>query len=268
MPPAADAARLNDISVHLVYDLQETTDLLLQIEVPDFADQRVQSSHTELSDNEHMFRVTAEDGVGERMWVRAGGRFVCDYTARVRIDRPVLDLSTLPSVPPHLLPGETVRYLMPSRYCPSDLFQSFVLAEFGDLEGGARIAAMRDWIFGKFTYVPGSSDAQTTALDSFVMRQGVCRDYAHVMIALARASAIPARFASVYAPSVEPPDFHAVVEVFLDGTWHLVDATGMSPADEIARIGVGMDAAEVSFLSSFGPITLVEQQVKVTTVDG
>ena len=263
MPPSDDSARIHDISVRLVYDLPHTTDLLLQIEVPDFADQRVIRTSTEVSDNEHLFRVAAEDGIGDRIWIRANGQFRCDYKAQVHIDRPALDLTALDAVPPHLLPGETVRYLMPSRYCQSDLFQTFVAAEFGHLSAGARIAAMRDWVHDSFEYVPGSSNGQTTALDSFVRRQGVCRDYAHVLIALARASTIPARFASVYAPGVDPQDFHAVVEVFLDGTWHLVDATGMAPADEIARIGVGLDAAEVPFLTAFGQMTLVEQVVRV-----
>ncbi len=253
-----------DVNVHLLYRLAGPTDLLLQIEVADVADQKLQSSRLDTSEAEHFARVSAEDGLGERIWLRADGELRCDYAARVVIDRPVLDISALQAVPPHLLPGDTVRYLMPSRYCPSDEFQSFVAAEFGDRTGGARIAAMRDWISDAFSYVPGSSNAQTTALDSFVQRQGVCRDYAHVMITLARASTIPARFASVYAPGVTPQDFHAVAEIYLDGTWHLVDATGMAPADTIARIGVGPDAAGVAFLSAFGQATLVEQTVSVT----
>jgi len=253
-----------DVNVHLKYQLSGPTDLLLQIEIADLADQKLQSSKMDTSDVDHIARVTAEEGLGERIWIRTDGEFRCDYTARVIVDRPVLDISALRAVPPHLLPGDTVRYLMPSRYCPSDEFQSFVAAEFGDRQGGARIAAMRDWVNKAFSYVPGSSNAQTTALDTFVQRQGVCRDYAHVMIALARASTIPARFASVYAPGVTPPDFHAVAEVYLDGTWHLVDPTGMAPADTIARIGVGPDAAGVALLTAFGQATLMNQTVSVT----
>ena len=252
---------LLNVTAHLVYALPQTTDLLVQIEVPDLPDQRIDQPWIDLSATTHFARVPAEGGLGERIWLRAEGEFRCDYRARVRVDRPALEIAWLGAVAPHQLPGEVVRYLMPSRYCPSDLFQSFVIAEFGHLEGGARIAAMRDWIHGAFGYVPGVSTGQTTALDSFVQRQGVCRDFAHVMITLARASAIPARFASVYAPDVDPQDFHAVAEVFLDGTWHLVDATGMAAANTIARIGVGMDAAEVAFLSAFGPIGLIEQSV-------
>ena len=253
-----------NIDVHLTYQLDQPTDLLLQIEVADLADQKVQSAHLETSEVAHFARVAATDGMGERIWLRADGTFRCDYSARVRVERPRAELAGLEAVPPHRLPGDTVQYLMPSRYCPSDEFQNFVAAEFGALAGGDRIAAMRDWISGSFSYVPGSSNAQTTALETFVQRQGVCRDYAHVLIALARASTIPARFASVYAPGVAPPDFHAVAEVYLDGTWHLVDATGMAEADTIARIGVGPDASAVAFLSAFGQVGFVAQSVSVT----
>lgn len=253
-----------NVNVHLNYRFSGPTDLLLQIEIADTIDQRLQFCNLETSDVECFARVAAEDGIGERLWLRTDGELWCDYSARVIIDRTAPDISALPAVAPHLLPGDAVRYLMPSRYCPSNEFQSYVAAEFADLQGGARIAAIRDWINEAFSYVPGSSNAQTTALDSFVQRQGICRDYAHVMIAMARASTIPARFVSVYAPGVSPPDFHAVAEVYLDGTWHLVDPTGMASADSIARIGVGPDAAGVAFLSVFGQATFLNQTVSVT----
>jgi transglutaminase-like putative cysteine protease len=114
--------------------------------------------------------------------------------------------------------------------------------------------------------VPGSSNASTDALESFVSRQGVCRDFAHVLITLARASAIPARFVSVYAPSVLPQDFHAVAEVYLDDTWHLVDATGMAKGEEIAMIAVGRDATDTAFLTSYGDALLNRQTVQMAQV--
>jgi transglutaminase-like putative cysteine protease len=92
----------------------------------------------------------------------------------------------------------------------------------------------------------------------------VCRDYAQLLVALVRAAAIPARIASVYAPHVDPPDFHAVAEVFLDGTWHMVDATGMAKAAEMVKIGVGRDAADIPFLVAFGTATMNRQTVSVT----
>jgi len=255
-----------DINVHLRYRLAQPTDLLLQIEAADGGGQRLVSANINLSETEYISRIAAEGGLGERIWLRGDGDFLCDYSARIDVRRRVQELASLDGVAPHILPAEAVRYLMPSRYCPSDELQSFVAAEFGQLSGGARIAAMRDWIGDKFQYVPGSSTAQTTALDTFVQRQGICRDFAHVLICLARASAIPARFASVYAPGVTPPDFHAMAEVFLDDAWHLVDATGMAQADTAAVIGVGLDAAEVAFLSSYGAMQLISQSVDVCVV--
>ena len=138
-------------------------------------------------------------------------------------------------------------------------------------EIGERVEAIREWVSDRFTYAPGSSDAHTTALDSFVERRGICRDFAHVVISLARASTIPARYVACYGPDVSPQDFHAVAEVFLHdpeskdgGTWQLVDATGMARADEIVKIGVGRDAADVSFLTSFGMVDLCEKTVEVS----
>lgn len=252
------------IGVQLRYAVQGPTDILLQIVAPDFADQRVVHEELALSETLHRATVSAEEGLGERTLLRVDRDFECNYTSRINVDRPALDISQLAAVPPHQLPNDAIRYLMPSRYCQSDELQSYVAAEFGDYSGGERIARLRDWIFERYQYVSGSSDGRTTALDTFVQRKGVCRDFAHVLIALARASAIPARFVSAYAPYVTPQDFHAVAEVYLDGTWHLVDATGMAAANQIARIGVGLDAAEVSFLSSFGPISLQNQSVQVT----
>jgi transglutaminase-like putative cysteine protease len=205
----------------------------------------------------------AEEGIGERIWTRVRDRLDCHYRARVVLDRTEVDLARLPQAPLEELPAAAVKFLMGSRYVPSEKFQRFADVEFAGLSGGARVAAMRDWIESSFAYVRGSSDEATTAVDTFVERRGICRDYAHVMIALARASGIPARMASVYAPSVEPPDFHAVAEVWLGGAWHLVDATGMAHAPEIARIGVGRDAADIPFMLVFGPCSLNGQNVAV-----
>ncbi len=195
-----------------------------------------------------------------------GGELSLRYHAIVEVDRQLPDLATLVAAQPHELPGETVEYLMPSRYCPSDLFGNFVAAEFRELAGGPLVQAIRDWIEANFSYVPGSSTSETTALDSYVRREGICRDFAHVLIALVRAAGMPARIASVYALGVRPPDFHAVAEVFVGGAWHLIDPTGMARPDAMAKIGVGRDAADVSFLMAYGHATLVAMSVAVTAL--
>jgi transglutaminase-like putative cysteine protease len=253
------------LSIHtmLEYDFAEPTDVLLQLEAAVIPEQAVETAHIAISPVEHFARVAGQDLIGDRIWLRLQGRLSVDYVATVTPQRLLGDWWLLPAMAPHRLPGETVQYLLPSRYCPSDKFENLVEAEFGGTVGGARVAAIRDWIAGALTYCAGTSTAATDAMDTYVTRQGVCRDFAHLLVALVRASAIPARFVSVYAPDVEPQDFHAVAEVFLDGTWHLADATGMAQPAEIAKIGVGRDAADVAFLTSFGPAALVSQSVAV-----
>ncbi|MDE8652500.1 transglutaminase-like domain-containing protein [Novosphingobium album (ex Liu et al. 2023)] len=252
------------IRTELDYDCPNPTDLLLQIEAAIIPEQRVLAAHIDLPQAQHFARVPGHDAIGDRIWLRFQGNLKVVYTGEVEIDRLDADISQLAAVPPHFLPGETVQYLLPSRYCPSDHFLMLVEAEFGHLAGGARIAAMRDWIYQHVVYASGSSNAFTGAMETFVDRHGVCRDFAHLMITMARASAIPARFASVYGIGVEPQDFHAVAEVFLDNVWYVVDATGMSSSGRIAKIGIGRDAADVSFLTSYGTVIMNSQIVEVT----
>jgi transglutaminase-like putative cysteine protease len=252
-----------EIQVQLDYTFVQPCDVLLQIEVAQLAEQSVLEAHIAAPAAGYLARVPAQDGIGERIWLRAEGKLLVDYRARVALTRQSADLAGLAIIPPHRLPGEAVPYLMPSRYCQSNQLATFAEEEFGTLEDGAKIAAMRDWVAAHLSYVPGSSDANTTAVDTFVARQGICRDYAHLVITLARAADIPARIASVYAPGVTPPDFHAVAEVFLSGGWHLVDATGMASAADIAVIGIGRDIGDVAFLTAFGPLEMNSQTVTV-----
>ena len=255
-----------EISASLNYRLSEPVDLMLQIEAADGHGQRVLDTSLDLGAPEFIARVSAADGICEPIWLRAEGSLRAEYRAVVEIDRPDIDFRSLAAMPLHRLPAEAVPYLNESRYCPANKFHAFVERRFGEYEGGAKIGRMRDWIESRFTYVSGSSTSETGALDSFVERRGVCRDYAHVMIALARAAHIPARMASAYALRVAPQDFHAVAEVFLDDDWYPVDATGMARASEMARICVGRDAADISFLTAYSDIAFVSQSVSVKSV--
>jgi transglutaminase-like putative cysteine protease len=256
------------ISAEFDFTLPEPTDALLQFEAAAIPEQRILESDTQISPSEFFSRVPSQDAIGERMWIRAQGRFRVAYRAKVEVERLLPDIGRLERLQPHLLPGEAVQYLFDSRYCQAERLCEFVTDEFGNSEGGARIVALCEWISQHFTYEPGSSDATTTAIDTFVARRGICRDYAHLLVTLARASSIPARYVSVYAPGVEPPDFHAVAEVFLadptvqgGGAWHLIDATKMADPAQMVKIGVGRDAADVSFLTSFGQSEFGDKQV-------
>lgn len=259
-----------DITARFDFHLDQPTDLLLQFEAADIPEQTILSCETKLPQAIHTARVVSQGGIGERIWVRAEGRYAVDYRAQVEVKRLTPDLASLAQLDAHDLPGETVEYLFDSRYCQADRMQTFVSDSFGEHTGGRKIEAMRQWIADNFVYEPGSSNSTTTALDTFIERRGVCRDYAHVLVTFARASTIPARYVACFAPGVDPPDFHAVAEVFLcdpttpgGGAWYIVDPTGMADPAQTVKIGIGRDAADVSFLTTFGMNSFGDKYVKV-----
>ena len=259
------------IEAQLSFQLDTPVDVLLQFEAAAIPEQQVLSADTQISQFEHFARVPAHDTIGERIWIHAQGLIEVSYRAKVAVTRMTPDIGQLKQLPPHKVPGETVQYMLDSRYCQANRFQHFVEAEFAGIHGGALIVAMRDWIAEHFDYAPGSSTTETTAFDSFVARQGICRDYAQLLVSFARASGIPARYVSCFAPEVDPPDFHAIAEVFLEdsttpggGAWYPVDATGMADPAKMTKIGVGRDAADVSFMTAFGPATFGDKSIAVS----
>ncbi|SFR39455.1 transglutaminase-like domain-containing protein [Litoreibacter janthinus] len=254
------------VTASLVYSATQACEALLQIEPTTDAGQRCDNPCLSLMSGGTVRELEGEDAIGIRRWVSVGAQLDCYYTAHFEVNRPAIDLARLQETPRHKLPNSVISYLMPSRYCQSDLFLAFTAGQFGGLTGGPCVLAMNDWVASNFIYDINSSDPGTTATDSFAALRGVCRDYAHVLISLVRAVGIPARFVSAYAPDVKPQDFHAVVEVFLEGEWHLIDPTGMAHPTDIVRICVGRDAADASFLTSYGPLNLQEQSVQVQRV--
>lgn len=255
------------IDARLDYHFAAPTDVLLAVEAAPQPDQRLIEDLLIIDGVGPLRPIAGGDGVGRRTWMLAEGPFLAAYRAEIEIlrDRPALE--GLPAVPRPELPAEAISYLWPSRYCEADRFEAFVAGEFGGLEGGRAVAAMADWIHGKLEYRPGASDSTTTAVDTFVSRCGVCRDYAHLLAAFARAAGIPARLVSAYGWGVDPPDFHAVVDVWLGGAWQLVDPSRLADLDGVARICVGRDATDIAFMTSFGFAELRSQSVEVQRLD-
>lgn len=144
---------------------------------------------------------------------------------------------------------DRLRYLRPSRYCESDELAATAIAEFGGLTGYALLEGVGSWVGTRLDYVPGSSLPTDGAVRTLLARQGVCRDYAHLCVALLRASGVPARLVSVYAPGLDPMDFHAVCEAYVDGMWCAVDATALAPRSSLVRIATGRDAADTAFMT-------------------
>jgi transglutaminase-like putative cysteine protease len=251
------------IATILDYALPYPHDVLIQIEAAAMTDQHVAASSFCVTSPEPLRAVAGEEGIGQRTWALGTERIRAEYHATVVIDRATPDIALFDAAPPRDLPGLVLPYLLPSRYVESQLFENFIGQKFGALRGGGAVLAMSAWITANVHYCLGTSSGSTTAGSTFVARQGVCRDFAHLMAAFARAANIPARVVSVYAPDVAPQDFHAVVEVWLGDAWQLVDPTGMAQPGDMARIAVGRDATDIAFMTIFGTAELIEQSVSV-----
>jgi transglutaminase-like putative cysteine protease len=189
-----------------------------------------------------------------------------EYSARVDLQPETMRAAQQHEVRHTVLPAATLPYLNPSRYCESDRLGRFAFKEFGETAAGySRVDAICDWVNSRIDYLPGSTDASSSACDVLVRRAGVCRDFAHVSIALCRALGIPARYVSGYAVGLQPPDFHGFFEAFLDGQWYMFDATSMAPVSGFVRIGVGRDAADASFATIVGLASLLNMEVSAYT---
>jgi transglutaminase-like putative cysteine protease len=181
------------------------------------------------------------------------------YLATLDLQHHFADPTQLPEVPVCRLPPEVIGYLYPSRYCQSDRLGRLAIRTFGGLrQGHARVQAIRDWVQAHVAFLSNTSNANTSAVDTLVDQVGVCRDFAHLMIALCRALSIPARFVTGTDfgadPALGPPDFHAYVEVYLGDRWYLFDPSGTAIPMGLIRLGTGRDAADVAFATIFGGV--------------
>jgi transglutaminase-like putative cysteine protease len=219
---------------------------------------------------EESLRVTCDGHpVGVREIATDNGRVhvVSPPAGRLEVAYRAVVRGELPCVP--VTEAERITYLRPSRYAESDRIAPTAQAEFAGINGAAELlAAVSSWVGGRLDYVPGSSGPTDGAVDSLLLRRGVCRDYAHLVIALLRALDVPARLVAVYAPGLDPMDFHAVAEAVVDDCWRVVDATLLAPRSSLVRIATGRDAADTAFLSIYGGAAdMLEMQVGAV-VDG
>lgn len=207
-----------------------------------------------------------------RLRARAGP-LALHYRASVAIEHHVAAAQQIDEVPVDELPEAVLPYLRPSRYCQSDRLQRFAYYEFGHLPRGyRRVLAIQDWVRRRVAFRPQSSDPSTSAMDTLVEQLGVCRDFAHLMIALCRAANLPARFVSSIDygadPALGPPDFHAYVEVYLGRRWYIFDPSGLALPMAFVRIGTGRDAADVAFATLFGGVRSTVPQIGVRIAAG
>ena len=191
-----------------------------------------------------------------------------NYNATVELSPDIEQNRYLNEVEHNKLPTSVLSFLNPSRYCESDRLGRLAWKEFGQLQPGyLRVDAICNWVNDHLDYVADSTDTSSSACDVLIQRAGVCRDFAHVSIALCRALGIPARYVSGYAVGLEPPDFHGFFEAYLEDRWFLFDATRMAPVSGLVRIGIGRDAADASFANIVGLAMMKSIKVEATAVD-
>ena len=257
------------IDLFLEYEVTSPTHFWFNIEAGQHEVNRVVEERLTISPSVKV-RHFCHEPTGNRFFRldAARGTLSVNYHARVELKPSPVPLH-LDESPVTTVPDEVLRYLMPSRYCESDLLSRAAQQLFGQITPGiSRVHAIENWIHDSIAYLPGSSNSTTTAQEVFVQRAGVCRDFAHLGITLCRALNIPARLVVGYVHFTEPPqDFHALFEVWLSGRWVLFDASRMAPTSRLVRVGTGRDAKDVAFATLFGGVFMTRKELSVIEGD-
>lgn len=257
-----------DVGCELSYDVVEPTTLFLSVDVLQSPQHLVafQAVVASATVTEEVYRYEASGNLYRRMLLPSGPVTIT-ATAQVDVQPHRQAPHTVHEIPVAQLPMSVVPYLFSSRYCQSDDLARFAWRQFGGFDPGhGRVTEICNWIYREVDYLAGSSHSATSAADTFKLRAGVCRDFAHLGITFCRALGIPARFVSAYGWQLEPQDFHAVFEAYLGGRWYLFDATRQCPLDGIVRIGVGRDAADAAYSTYYGQMTAVAKRVWINPV--
>ena len=241
------------VSAEVELDVTESAELVWSIAVADGHGLASETLTVQVDGSAVDLRELQVDDGGRLHLCRAPvGRLVLRYDAQVMT----------PAQPATVEARDEVIYRRPSRYAESDELGPTSWAEFAQLEGKDLLDAVSSWVGTQLYYVSGSSRPTDGATQTLLTRQGVCRDYAHLVIALLRARNVPARLVSVYAPGLSPMDFHAVVEAVIEGRWQVVDATALAPRGSLVRIATGRDASDTAFLTvQSGRADLVSMEV-------
>jgi transglutaminase-like putative cysteine protease len=256
---------LSTVETVLEYEVKDATHFCFNIEAAHWPTQKIVSERLAVSSGVALHAYT-DDASGNRFFRfdAPPGPLLVNYKADVEVYSEHVD-EHLPETPVSEVPDEIFHYLMPTRYCESDVLCSAAQQLFcNEAPGIGRVRSIVKWIHDSIAYKPGSTNSTTTAQEVFVQRAGVCRDFAHLGITMCRALNIPARIVVGYVWFDEPPqDFHATFEAWIGGRWVLFDPTGMAPVDRLVRIGTGRDAKDVAFSTFFGSVEMTRKDITV-----
>ena len=274
MQPSQPAVRLR-FSIDLSYDvLAAGSDFIFNVQAARTTSQLVLQEKLDVSQPVALNAYIDPSTSTRYLRLRANaGPLRVHYDATVDIVHYRGLPDSLPEVAIPDLPGHVLPYLFPSRYCQSDRLNTFAMSQFGSLwQGYSRVEAIRAWVQNHVAFTSNSSSGTTSACDTLLEKRGVCRDFAHLMIALCRAVNIPARFTTGIDygadPALGPQDFHAYVEAYVGHRWSLFDPSGTAIPMGFIRLATGRDAADAAFASIFGNVGMSAPVINIQAIPG
>ena len=256
-------------SCDLTFDIAVPTPFVLMLRARSGVQQWIAREEYSIVPSVPVFEFTDFYGNLCQRLVAPAGTFNIRTAAEVRVVDRLDQAPGAPFIEVQNLPDSVLTYLLPSRYCESDRFGQMA-AEIvdGQVPGYDQVAAIVAWLRRTFSYVPGTSNIAMSAIEVNRAQSGVCRDLAHLGIALCRALSIPARMVVGYLHGLEPVDLHAWFEAYVGGQWYTFDATQPEVTGGYVAIGYGRDAADVAVYNQFGPLVYAsEQTVRIERIE-
>jgi transglutaminase-like putative cysteine protease len=260
-----------EVSAELKYQVGPVSTLILNIQALRTPHQTVLSENLRIDPYLKAEELTSLNSESRFVRIEAteAASLHISYSATVDNSFKIVDGTHGADAPVAHLDSAVLPYLYPSRYCQSDKLYRLANNLFGHYTNPyEKVMAITDWIHQRVEYLSGSTNSQTSAFDTVTEQAGVCRDFAHLGIALCRALTIPARYFTGYAYKLNPPDFHACFEAFIGGEWILFDATKLVPLNGLVKIATGRDAGDTAVANLFGDISCHYIQVNCQLAEG
>jgi transglutaminase-like putative cysteine protease len=259
------------VSGQLEYDVVFPSTLILNIHAQRTASQTILEEQFHVEPYVKVEEFLSENGENRFVRLETGRKkhLSIQYQATVEGEVELIPARHIDHTPVSHMDRRVIPFLFPSRYCQSDKLGRLAWDLFGKIPHPYdKAVAIVDWIHDNVEYVRGSTNSETSAYDTVTQRTGVCRDFAHLAIALCRALNIPARYFTGYAFQLDPPDFHACFEAFIGGRWMIFDATRLSSLNGLVRIATGRDAADAAVASIFGRVNCTLMKVDCQLAEG
>ncbi len=252
-------------SCHLKFEIFEPTPFILMLRPRSGSQQWVEREEYKITPSTPVFEFTDNYGNLCQRLIAQPGIFSISTSSEVITSNFIDQGFGAPFIEIQNLPDSVLSYLLPSRYCESDRFNemSATITE-GQLMGYNQVSAITNWLRRNIEYLPGSNNQPLSAIQVNDRQFGVCRDLAHLGIALCRSLSIPARIVVGYLHNLEPMDMHAWFEAYIGNRWYTFDATQVGSPGGYVILGFGRDAADVAIFNQFGAlVNPIEYLVKV-----